>query len=103
MLHGGRSAADATDSQTASHRRCLAVDNLAHRPGRWSTHPVLVGEVRSRPISYQLLRFGIGWSYEYAAFGTAWLAPKFWIQQGKHFDERYLVEIGVNGRKASTM
>jgi hypothetical protein len=34
---------------------------------------------------------------------TARLASKFWSQQGKHFDERYLVEIGVSGLKPPTI
>lgn len=31
---------------------------------------------------------------------TAKIAPKYWSNQGAHFQERYLVEIGVSGDKA---
>jgi hypothetical protein len=34
---------------------------------------------------------------------TARLAPRYWSNQGKHFDERYLVEIGVSASKSPTI
>jgi hypothetical protein len=34
---------------------------------------------------------------------TATIAPKFWSKQGKHFNNRYLVEIGVQATKNPTI
>jgi hypothetical protein len=106
----------------AAYRGILATPNVALNPEASKTHlgltPHLVRLFRNRDrialqkelaierirrIQFPNAVSRLSCIYCWPDEATARLAPKFWSNQGRHFDDRYLVQIGVDAPRAPTI
>jgi hypothetical protein len=106
----------------AAYRGVLATPNVALNPEAAKTHlgltPHLARLFRNRNrvalekelaiedirrIKFPNAVSRLSCIYCWPDEATARLAPQFWSNQGKHFDDRYLVQIGVNALRPPTI